>query len=332
MGNEIALTQQNTQVRPILPMNIEDAFRLAKAFAMAEMLPKSYMTGSIEKAQSMAFTAMQLGAEVGMSPMQSIQSIAVINGMPSIWGDAQKALILNSGLCEYIKETYVGDFPNDDFKAVCTVKRKGQDEVVEEFSIADAKRAALWAKPGPWTQYPKRMLKYRPRSFALRDTFPDVLKGLTHSAEEMEGVIDVTPAVNKPLKQKKERKQATEINEILAAQIDDTATTPTQQEAATIAAEIEVEVDSDGVVQEQKELLPVETVNEPLLQNAARKRMEDMKYIILSIPTAAKLREYVKANETHIIVMPEELADELQTAIADAKTKLGISPAEELLD
>jgi hypothetical protein len=68
--------------------------------------------------------------------------------------------------------------------AVCQTSRKGKDaNVVGRFSVADAKRAGLWGKSGPWTQYPRRMLQLRARGFALRDAFPDVLKGLV-TAEE----------------------------------------------------------------------------------------------------------------------------------------------------
>ena len=51
------------------------------------------------------------------------------------------------------------------------------------FSQEDAKRANLWGKAGPWTAYPKRMLQMRARSFALRDSFPDALKGVGISEE-----------------------------------------------------------------------------------------------------------------------------------------------------
>lgn len=337
MSNELAVMQQNAQVRPILPMNIEDAFRLAKAFAMAEMLPKSYMTGTSEKAQAMAFTAMQLGAEVGMSPMQSIQSIAVVNGMPSIWGDAQKALVISSGLCEYIKESYSGNPFDDDYKAICTVKRKGQEEVTEEFSVADAKKANLWGKVGTWTAYPKRMIKYRARSFALRDVFPDVLKGLTHSAEELDGMEDVTPQP-KALKGKKERKEATEINEILESQIG-------------VPVEIDPEKVSNENIQEprnkleearasvaaatgkeviQPEPMPVVKTTEPTVADAARKRMEAIRNSILETKTPELLRELVNEQTSHISMMPEALAQKLYDAIGIQKEKLNMSPGEDL--
>jgi hypothetical protein len=61
--------------------------------------------------------------------------------------------------------------------------------------VADAKRAGVWGKAGPWTQYPKRMLGIRARSFALRDVFPDVLGGLDirEEVEDSAEMIDVTP-------------------------------------------------------------------------------------------------------------------------------------------
>jgi hypothetical protein len=58
------------------------------------------------------------------------------------------------------------------------VKRRDRSPVVRTFSEADAKKAGLWGKAGPWQQYPSRMLQMRARSWALRDAFPDALRGL----------------------------------------------------------------------------------------------------------------------------------------------------------
>ena len=62
--------------------------------------------------------------------------------------------------------------------ATCVVKRRDRSAVVRTFSEADAKKAGLWGKAGPWQQYPSRMLQMRARSWALRDAFPDALRGL----------------------------------------------------------------------------------------------------------------------------------------------------------
>jgi len=123
-----------------------------------------------------------------LQPMQAMQNIAVINGRPSIWGDAMIALVRACPAFEYINETQT------DKEATCVIKRKGEPEAVRTFSMEDAKKAGLMGKSGPWTQYPKRMMQMRARSWALRDVFPDVLKGMICAEEALDsGPRDVTP-------------------------------------------------------------------------------------------------------------------------------------------
>ena len=74
--------------------------------------------------------------------------------------------------------------------AVCRVKRRGLDVAETAFAVSDAKRANLWGKAGPWSQYPARMLRFRARSFALRDQFGDALRGLL-TTEEASDVVTV---------------------------------------------------------------------------------------------------------------------------------------------
>ena len=127
--------------------------------------------------------AVMHGMEVGLSPMQAIQSIAVINGRPSIWGDAALGLVYASGALEHHEEGSVKQGEVDDWHGYCTVKRRGQPAHTATFSVGDAKRAGLWKKSGPWTQYSQRMLVLRARSWAIRDRFPDALKGLAVAEE-----------------------------------------------------------------------------------------------------------------------------------------------------
>lgn len=109
-----------------------------------------------------------------------MQNLAVINGRPALWGDAVIALVRSSPLCEYVVET------DDGQTATCKVKRKGEPEQVRTFSMEDARAAGLSGKQGPWVQYPKRMRQMRARAFALRDVFPDVLRGLPVAEEVMD--------------------------------------------------------------------------------------------------------------------------------------------------
>lgn len=175
------------------PATLDEAMKFSEMLAKSSMVPRQYQ-GKAED----VLVACQWGREIGLAPMQALQNIAVINGKPSVYGDAAMALVQASPVCEDIEEYIEGEgTPNP--VAVCIAKRKGRKPVKATFSVEDAKRAGLWGKQGPWQAYPKRMMQMRARGFALRDAFPDVLKGLI-TAEEAQDfpseqpAKDITPA------------------------------------------------------------------------------------------------------------------------------------------
>jgi len=108
--------------------------------------------------------------------LQAIQNISVINGRPAVWGDAAIALVRNRPNCESVVEGVEGE--GDARHGFCEIVRRGEPPQRRTFSVADAKKAGLWGKQGPWQQYPDRMLQLRARGFAVRDVFPDALRGL----------------------------------------------------------------------------------------------------------------------------------------------------------
>jgi hypothetical protein len=169
--------------RGFAPATITEAMEFSKMLADSSMVPRAYQG----KPQDI-MVCVQWGYEIGLAPMQALQNIAVINGKPSVYGDAAMALVQASAVCEDVQEYFEGEgTPNP--IAVCVAKRRGRKEVVAKFSVEDAKRAGLWGKTGPWQAYPKRMMQMRARGFALRDAFPDVLKGLI-TAEEAQDYPD----------------------------------------------------------------------------------------------------------------------------------------------
>jgi len=170
--------------------SLEDAFRFAKAIVSSGFAPRG-----MEKPESV-LVALQWGAELGLTPMAALSNIAVVNGQPSLFGDAALALVRSSGQLESYSEEEVGERGKDSFGYKITAKRKGFDPQSETFTTSDAKTAKLWGKTGPWTDYPARMLKFRARGFLLRDVFGDVLKGLRTMEEvrDTPAEINVTPA------------------------------------------------------------------------------------------------------------------------------------------
>jgi hypothetical protein len=198
MSTEIATQEPKKAVVPfgtrgIQLSNMDDAYRFAVAVSKSGFAPKG-----MESPESI-FIAIQFGAELGLTPMASLQSLAIINGRPAIYGDGALALVRSNPSFEDYTQTWIGE--GDAMKAIVTVKRKGEKAIAAEFSVADAKKAQLWGKAGPWTQYPARMLMWRARGFALRDAFGDVLRGLS-TVEEVED-IEPTPRVMKPVFDKK---------------------------------------------------------------------------------------------------------------------------------
>lgn len=159
--------------------SLDDAWRFSQYIIASGLAPRG-----LEKPESI-LVAMQLGAELGLTPMASLQNIAVINGRPGIFGDAALALVRASGLMESYSEELVGVPGTDSYGYRVTTTRRGNPPHTDLFTVSDAKLAKLWGKAGPWTDYPKRMLKWRARGFVLRDIYGDVLKGL-HTAEELQ--------------------------------------------------------------------------------------------------------------------------------------------------
>ena len=175
------------------PQNVTEAMKLAEVLAKSKLVPKEYQDKPND-----VLVALLHGNEIGLPPAQSLSSIAVINGRPTLWGDAGLALIEASGLLEAKDEHFDQQGKDEEgFTAVCIMKRKGRDQPCERrFSVKMAKQAGLWGKkskdgyPTPWVTYPSRMLQMRARWLAMRDEFADVLRGMS-GREEMEGVIEV---------------------------------------------------------------------------------------------------------------------------------------------
>lgn len=170
------------------PSTLAEAVDMCERMARTDMVPKDYK-GKPDN----ILVAIQMGVEVGLAPMQALQSICVINGRPSLFGDAPLALVRASGLLESIHEYMEHD------RAVCQVRRRGESEYVERsFSEQDAKDAKLWGKDGPWQHYKTRMLQMRARAFALRDVFPDVLKGMAIREDIEDVIVTERPPIIQP--------------------------------------------------------------------------------------------------------------------------------------
>lgn len=162
----------------LMPEGMDGIARLAAGAMAAGVIPSA-------KTPQQAFILLAAGFEAGLGFTATCKNVMLVNNKPALWGDAALALVVRSSACRGVHERIEGE--GDNMTAICEVIRDGwADSTLRKFSVADAKKAGLWGKSGPWSSYPKRMLAMRARGFALRDSFPDLLMGLGIVEEEQD--------------------------------------------------------------------------------------------------------------------------------------------------
>lgn len=203
-----ALTAGRQSPFQIVPKTLDEAMAFAQMIAKSDLAPKDFRDKPAN-----VLIAMQMGAEVGLSPMASIQNIAVINGRPSIWGDSMLALCQVHPEFEGIDEHF-----DEKGSAICTVRRRGYEPHTQVFTLQDVVTGGYANKSGPWQTSKKRMMQMRARAFALRDRFADALRGLCMAEEAMD-LEPIKVEVMKP--EDRTRSQASKILDKIGAKPDE---------------------------------------------------------------------------------------------------------------
>lgn len=153
------------------PATLDDAWRLAKLVVASGLAPKAVRTP--EAAIVMILT----GRELGLTAMQSIRSIHVVEGKPLLSADLMLALCLRLPTCEMFS-----CIETTDAVASFTAKRRGQPETRLSFSIEQARNAGLSGKDN-WKKYPAAMLRARAIAALARLVFPDAFVGVYEEDE-----------------------------------------------------------------------------------------------------------------------------------------------------
>jgi hypothetical protein len=170
------------------PQNLEQAEKLASRIAVSEFCPKAYKNKPAD-----ILCCMMMGHDLGLSSMQSLQAIAVVNGNPSVYGKGAMALIMRHPEFAGIEETFERDSDNMPV-ATCTIKRLKPNGTLTSktgtFGWDDAVRAGV-AGRGTYQTFPKDMLMWRAKSRAF-ELFADCLFGLVVEPIQ-EPIQDPTP-------------------------------------------------------------------------------------------------------------------------------------------
>jgi len=162
------------------PTDLDQAFRMAQILVSSGLTPRGVDT------PQKAFLIMAQGRELGLSTMQALGNIYVVEGKVSLSSDLMAAMVLKSSVCEYLR---VVEMTAE--RATYAAKRKGGNEFRFSFSWEDATKAGLTGR-ATYKANPADMLRHRALSKCVRAVFPDVVAGL-YSRDEAEDVVDVTP-------------------------------------------------------------------------------------------------------------------------------------------
>jgi hypothetical protein len=164
---------------PLLPTNLQEAWRVSEALARSSLVPKHYQGDP-----SNVLAAIYMGVDLGISPMQAMREIYVVEGRPSTSALLKVALVRQSPLCEFWRLV-----ESTDTRAVFETKRIGDPAATRhEYTIDDAKKAGLYPGKGGsnWDKRPKLMLRRRCESELCDEVYPDVVKGLRTEDEAQE--------------------------------------------------------------------------------------------------------------------------------------------------
>lgn len=154
----------------------ESSWKLAQRVNTTPFVPKA-MQGKPEH----VLACVLYGRELGLGPMQALNSIHVIEGRAAASPELMRALVASAGHRIDITENT---------NEACTMKGIRVDtgaEATVRWTVEDAKLAGLTGKDN-WRKYPRAMLAARCTSELCRLLFPDVIAGLSYTPEEIQSI------------------------------------------------------------------------------------------------------------------------------------------------
>lgn len=175
----VAVVDEHVRARSWVEL-MGPAVELAKAIAATEFVPRAMRHNAAAISAAILY-----GDEVGLGPMQSLAKIVVIDGRPTLYAEAQRALVFAAG-----HELWLDELTSS--RATWAGKRAGTDTVTRvTWSLDDARRAGLAGREA-WRKYPRQMLSARASAELVRAMFADVVGGLAAVEEfetETEGAV-----------------------------------------------------------------------------------------------------------------------------------------------
>lgn len=155
------------------PRNTDEAWILAGRLFKSQLLPR-WITS-----HEGAYTIMIAGRELGLTSMQSIRSLKMVEGNITMPAELMRARVKRSPSCLYLQLIEATD------KIVTyETHRRGEPHPVRmSYTIEDAQRAGLASKPN-WQRHPRPMLLARGTSGICREVYPEAVIGIHESTSD----------------------------------------------------------------------------------------------------------------------------------------------------
>lgn len=170
MSQEIAVRSPGLEIA-----SLADAEKMAAKFAESSLIPNN-LKGKAADIMVMLVT----GHELGLSPMQSLRAMHVINGRPVLSAELIVGLIKRSSACQFFRLVESTD-------EIATYETQRTDEPQATrltWTIDQAKKAGL--NGDNWRKHPAAMLRARCSAALGRAVYPDVMLGVMEQNEAEE--------------------------------------------------------------------------------------------------------------------------------------------------
>lgn len=191
------------------PQNLEQMFRFSEWLAKSQLIPRALQG----KPQDVTIVLLK-GREVGLSPMQALGTINVIEGKAVMAAELLVALVKrHSDICEHFSLV-----ESTETKATFSTRRKGSPkESALTYTIEQATKAGLAGKDN-WKKHTATMLRWRAAAALARSEYPDLTSGIV-TPDEAEEIRESKERELNPAPRQEGQSKTAEIKEALKARL-----------------------------------------------------------------------------------------------------------------
>ena len=304
------ITQQSAAVVQIheWAAELQAAHALGSALASSSFLPQSLRKKgkdswkTTDELANDAAAVILAGKSVGMDPMQAVQNIFPVHGMPSMYARSMTALVISNG-------HHVERVEATDQSVTWRGRRRGTESWQTFTWTIDRAKKAGYTSNAKYTSDPIGMLSAKAAAEMCRVMFPDVLLGMAYSVEDLELEPDVESAAEVSPAKPKTR---------VARKRKDAAPDPVKPPLVdTPPAEDD---DPEGATEPDQDEQPADEAPETITKD----RWDEVKATLaqVGVTTAAEIRQTLTEAAGRPIQKWQDLtpaeADEVEATIQDA--------------